>query len=287
MVKEKKITIKHFLNKKVKPKEALGAGYFPIYTHITYDRKTTTVNLFPEINKKGITKADFEYIFESESGEIYSILSKLSNNIKLIINHELSLVGKDFQLKGISKRYGQYFRYISDVFGNIINDKFSKFLEKHLTVFQYKNLYDLDQSETNIYPAGSNFIETYYKVRKNYIRDINEKIKGTEFEHEIACYSHLLLFENVNGNYSEENPYVYVPTKYTFFHWLSNPQFKTKFSTLLRRAMFKEEFIYYLKSEDSEIRDRAIDSYLLVDFKLDEEKGIAYYTSMIDSLILQ
>ena len=60
MAKEKKITIKHFLNKRLRPRMSNADGdRFPVYTNVTYNRQTTALNLLIQVNEEGLSEGEF------------------------------------------------------------------------------------------------------------------------------------------------------------------------------------------------------------------------------------
>lgn len=124
-----KITVKHYLNTKVKPiiYSVDNKEYYPIYTQITYNRKTTqlrsfttataTTNGFLDIiaNKSDIKEVLFLHPY-NENLNINNALEKEKNDIiqsiDYILNHKINISGK-YDLREVLELF---FVYISEIF---------------------------------------------------------------------------------------------------------------------------------------------------------------------------
>jgi len=125
MAKEKKISLKYYINNRVKPMVINGEDCFPLYVQISYNRKTTQVKV-----TKPYRLEDAIYLnpakFDSDE-KIENALAILNEdnpyyNLKIIeklIRHEIRLAGEDYTLKGFGNRvddiYAINFQTIVDI----------------------------------------------------------------------------------------------------------------------------------------------------------------------------
>lgn len=114
---EKKISIKHFLNKRIAPQMHGGEEYYPIYTQVTYDRKNTQFKM--NLNSYLFNDEQLEYILNPYSGALerdgnnmdllYQYVSKTiawnESIIDKLVRFELEFYGKKFNIKGFGKRF--------------------------------------------------------------------------------------------------------------------------------------------------------------------------------------
>lgn len=95
--KEKKITVKFFLNEAVEPVEGEGKKkYYPLYVQVTYDRKNMQ--------------------FKSKYSEYYGSLDEVKppllqfeeKVVKAIVSYESVKVKREYDLKGLKRKYEVY-----------------------------------------------------------------------------------------------------------------------------------------------------------------------------------
>lgn len=107
MEREKKITIKPFLNKSLKNAqlEQSGSRNFPIYLLITYDRKVTKMPAM-----------DSWYYPENQEDKLLNdkAVKEQIHRVKTIIRYEISNTN-DYQITGLGKRMKVYFSRLSGV----------------------------------------------------------------------------------------------------------------------------------------------------------------------------
>lgn len=95
MAKEKKVSIKYYINTTIAPIKSEGIELFPLYARITYDRKTTR---FKVVDIEG-----HQMLLDPKKAKISELVNDLYS-IENLIQYEVDLLGDKFEIKGISKR---------------------------------------------------------------------------------------------------------------------------------------------------------------------------------------
>ncbi len=137
MAKQKKVTIKHYLNKQLKPKEANGLLYYAPYTRVTYDRKN---NKFPMdwdrefsgpvvVFYNRFTEDQFTKFLQDTS----SYVREIDRMIEQSIRYEHHFFGDDFELKGFGERFELYRTSLYELFYSKVREDIVNGLEKHLS----------------------------------------------------------------------------------------------------------------------------------------------------------
>lgn len=95
--KEKKITVKFFLNQAVEPVKGEGRKrYYPLYVQVTYNRKNMQF------------KAKYSEYYEDLQEVKQSLLDFEERVIKRIVANEASKTKGEYDLKGLKKKYDVY-----------------------------------------------------------------------------------------------------------------------------------------------------------------------------------
>ncbi len=140
--KEKKITIKHYLNKKLKPLIHNGKNYYPVYLRLGYDRITTIVKsnylvYSDDIFSKDIVENEKDHLYKIEylteedflKPEIQSLFEQEAEGLKIAITN---IVAKGNN--PIKSFKPDFFSIISEpiykVFGTILKELISEELNK-------------------------------------------------------------------------------------------------------------------------------------------------------------
>lgn len=133
MIKDKKLTIKFFLNKRLKPRIWKNEVYYPLYVSIIYDKKNTSFkykDLWRNLGlwfkeEKDIEKKDKEIL------EMYEFV------VRSIINFELDLYGDKFKLNRIGKKIFLYGVSLTEVFSVVANSHLHAILGEHLDINKF------------------------------------------------------------------------------------------------------------------------------------------------------
>lgn len=106
MKKPKKITVKFFVNKTVKPELHDKEKRYPLYMIVTYNRRTNTLkSLYGGFYK------DIQQVEKNSPG----LLSFEEKVVQKIISYELSRDTENFDIKGIHVKYDMYSKSIEQI----------------------------------------------------------------------------------------------------------------------------------------------------------------------------
>lgn len=152
--KEKKITVKHYLNRELKPMVHYRTGEvsFPVYTKIIFDRKNTQFRLWEHY----FTIEQFEECFENKEDD--SWLKEIEDSellINKIIRKEHKELGDSFKLHNIKNRIEFYSNYTTISLGVYLYDQIFKILEENFSKKVATDIFDsyIDRSPSAIYSA--------------------------------------------------------------------------------------------------------------------------------------
>jgi hypothetical protein len=138
MAKQKKVTINHYLNKQLKPKEANGLLYYSPYTRVTFDRKN---NKFPMDWARDFENGPVEPFYNRFTEEEFSnflqkrpeYVRETDRMIEQSIRYEHHLFGDNFQLKGFGDRFELYRTTLYELFYEVVRESIIHGLETHLS----------------------------------------------------------------------------------------------------------------------------------------------------------
>ena len=178
-----KITIKHFLNKRLKPKIKNNKEYYPPYCHITYERKGAQFlfdwsshhwkEIKPYDNR--FTENKFNKFIKKESKLVESINDTITRAVKF----ELDRHKNKFKFKGFGQRIAFYLACFYCDFQDEIDKDIKSIVRKEISKKQYK------RSKERL---SSHDPSKYLKlIAKKYIPDIKTKITD-ELNIKIATY---------------------------------------------------------------------------------------------------
>lgn len=138
MKKEKKISIKYYLNIEGKPTVKEGQEYYPLYMRVVYNRKVNKVKLLKEgMAPILLREKDFEGTHEhlkdlpnSEFNKLYCEPEKIKELIRIEINN----CRTEFNLRGLGDLLGFYrFCRVPSILGWVTyEEKFDNYVEKQI-----------------------------------------------------------------------------------------------------------------------------------------------------------
>lgn len=134
MSKSKKITVRFYLNKDVKPQQAAPGEekQYPIYCRVTYDRKNTKFRW----GTKLIPESAEDEIMYSDYGK--KVLQRDERTIQDIIRFEVENLGDRFVLSGLGDRIPAYQRIILFGFEALLNQNLDFFVGQFLVHNEFK-----------------------------------------------------------------------------------------------------------------------------------------------------
>jgi hypothetical protein len=136
MAKQKKVTINHYLNKQLKPKEANGLLYYAPYTRVTYDRKNNKFPMDWDREFSGPSVVFHNRFTEDQFAKFLQDLSsyvwEVDRMIEQSIRYEHHFFGDDFQLKGFGERFELYRTTLYELFYEQVRYDIVQGLEQHI-----------------------------------------------------------------------------------------------------------------------------------------------------------
>ena len=284
MAKQKKITIKHFLNKRVRPRNVFApSGYAPVYTSITYNQKTTTLNLFYETNAQGMREKEFNAAFIERGNYIFRRkIETIEEALRLCIRYQIAKRGGDFDLTDISSLFKYFLLPISGAYNAAINEHFSMELEDWITITGYKEVYGLAYSDNYMYPRNKNFAAVYARIKQWHVRDIAKKIRHTMAYSIISGYVQYMHFENAKSEIIVSKNTL-IPKQYLMIDWLAG-SVKEDFKEFVIDKTKGNEIPAFRKTIGMLDEDEQAMLGLLEDFEA-RDSALRDYIDLIDKVV--
>lgn len=263
MPKEKKITIKPFLNERVAPERLhvepdgmpFEADFYPMYYQIIYDRNNThlaAASIFGGKNKA--------YLFqnlEDQSREYHSnrtvreIINRDSKLIQMIIRYEVAKSSK-FELRGIKESFIQYEK---NLFLEI-NSSCKRFLIEKLNA-RYKDrwsvLFDVESEGLSFYFIFTTFqklfnvFDVFSAADIQHIQNIKIFFELYQHKHEDHLTPSWTNPDNVLGAMHDQN-------SFSLIQWLSG-EMQLDFNSILREKQFNNQTINEIRESVNWILD--------------------------------
>jgi hypothetical protein len=212
----KKITVKHYLNKRAKPRFYLQEEYYPVYIQLIVDAKKAQIKsrinhyledyqseIRPihrdEIQLKKLmlsgffTDGLFERIQHDKIHPIYPLLNDEINVIKNIIGLQHPFDNKDFTLNNFSTDYEKHVTEITDILDQSIKESYRLNLnkifldaidkEEEKKIFTIVNFFihyiNWDNTFSNFYEITFEVLPSELKLVENYLdKDLFLSIKA-------------------------------------------------------------------------------------------------------------
>ncbi|VDR34765.1 Uncharacterised protein [Alistipes sp. cv1] len=124
-----KITVKHFINKKLKPIQITETGevYYPVYVAVTYNRKRTTI------------KSDIDYLVSEDDLNNFENAKSTDSDIYKTLESEANMINRVIQLLTQNDRQPQNFKNFSEVYKYLIGSTYGS-LNKYI-LYQLEKLF--------------------------------------------------------------------------------------------------------------------------------------------------
>lgn len=161
MKKPKKITVKFFLNKNLHTVSWDNDWGYPLYTQITYDRKNTQIKC---------TYGWFYKTIEQVKQDDVHLLPFEEKVLKRTVEHELSIHGDEFKLKGLGKKYDHYSLSIHALFNTYLKMRLKDML-KQAEPAKFLDILHIDKPKVDffvLYEASQCLFDNFDKlIHKN------------------------------------------------------------------------------------------------------------------------
>lgn len=263
MPKEKKITVKPFLNHRVGPERLrvepdgipFEADFYPMYYQIIYDRNNT--NLAAASIFGGARKPYLFHSLEDNAREFYTnrpareIIKRDSKLIEMIIRYEVSNT-KSFELKGIKESFIKYeknlFREINIMCKQFLIDRQSERYNKRWSL-----LFDVESEDLSFnyifttFQKLFNVFDVYSAAEIQHLQHLKIFFEAYQQKHEAHFIPSWANPDNVLGAVHDQN-------HYSIIQWYSH-EMLDEFTWILREKQFKSEAIAEIRSSVDWILD--------------------------------
>jgi len=146
MAREKKITIKYFLNTELNPSDEEGQDRYPLYVRITYDRSTTKVSFPITYNFGYLTEKEFKkYVLQRQDKETKQELEDFERDLKKVIRFEARVQGEEYKVTGIKQRLDYYYHPLLQVLETVVRQS--------LIMHAAANYLNEEEAEAFMHPA--------------------------------------------------------------------------------------------------------------------------------------
>jgi hypothetical protein len=248
-MESKKITVKHYLNKRAKPREYRKELYYPLYVQLIVDAKKAQIKSriddqfeIYESEIEQITKKDkeldklilngyfsdkqIEKIYSNQIFPLYQLLSDEINVIKRIIVLMKPFESKKFTLNNFSSEYEKHITEITDILDNSIKKSYRENLNRiflktvdnkaEKRAFNISN-YFIHYISWNY--SFSNFYETTYEVIPSELKYI-ENYLDEELRTSIKAYLAFHSKVNILKRHMEKKEQGLISTL-SYLDWLT------------------------------------------------------------------
>jgi hypothetical protein len=203
MAKEKKIGIKYFLNKKLKPIQGSAFLMYPLYVRIHFNGENTTFPIwFPSIEDYMMKSDYFGEIFFEQIGyldeeafgliievhdveEVRKEIKSIEKKLEKAIRFEYSILGDKFTLKGFKNRFDVYLQ----LFRPFAEKDLIKRLQKEIKEKQIKV-----PEEVLVYFHES-FVQQFYLSVDKYVKGKLKNQLSKDFMDKYICFLSMAKFE--------------------------------------------------------------------------------------------
>lgn len=193
--REKKITVKFFLNEAVGPVRGEGKKkYYPLYVQVTYNRKNMQF------------KSKYSEYYESLDEVKPSLLRFEERVIKSIVSYEVVNVKGEYDLKGLKKKYEVYSTSILEALEHYLKPKLGlAVLKTGSELAKVLNFTDVNVTVNVLYKAA----QLLFKDFDSYLQDkVKEELNGYDhyqkFYRPVLTYNFPTLIDWVDGSYRRE-----------------------------------------------------------------------------------
>lgn len=190
MAREKKINIKYFLNKSLKPLTVDEETFHKVYVRISYNRLSTKFLFSVNYGFGYLTEDLFEEFFEKKAHPgINEQVSEFEDSISKVIRFEAKEIGDKYSIIGVSNRLYHYYQNMSR--------ELEKHLQKQLHEFSAGQLPGKDLRATF---HDAMMLEDSYIIIEKQIPGLREKLPAHLADRLTAYYQ----FSGFAGNYHKE-----------------------------------------------------------------------------------
>jgi hypothetical protein len=236
-----KITVKHYLNTKLKGHEENGVTHYPLYVQITYNRKNT--NFASEYNQRLSQNIDLEELKTSIVAG--NILKEEARVITDIIHFESTLRGDTFDLKDLKNKYEFYKKPLHSLLNNYLVPKVGKFMSMQTECKPFDSIYNFSYKSDLFFAPSVNFEDYLFSIKKtipDFMSILNKEVSmGHEFifsSNKASLHQEIKVYETFCRFCKPELSFSSYPTP-RLIDWL-NGKFKKAFSLFLTETLLQQ-----------------------------------------------
>lgn len=275
MTTEKKITVKYFLNKKIKPRVYGDTRHYPVYMKVIFDRKSTEIKMISVVEKPlWIDEAGFKtYIIDKKEGLRMPPIPHKEIILIKAIRREYDKVGDSFEFKPFVSKFRIYEKYFYPILGEVIIHQLKYILEGKIGYADFGFIF----SSSHITNVFANYLELY----------VSGKIKAQLSDHIkmlLTCY--VLMYK-----YTEEfryppgkNSLSSLPLGHTYgsiYGWRFEDH-SIDFKEFVKKVISNHSFIDFFSTNGV---DRTLSYFEVEPKKEDLHLYVALFDEMTDKLL--
>ena len=167
MKKPKKITIKFFLNKYLRPIPVSGELCYPLYAQITYNRKNTQIK-----SCYGEYYASYEKM-KTENSELLAFEDKIIRNA---VTYEINKNSEDFNLLGLGDKYEIFATGIHQILNIYLKMKLKEHLQRDSEPKEFLAVLNFDKQYVDfelLYEAGKRLFNVFEStIEEGFLKEI-------------------------------------------------------------------------------------------------------------------
>jgi hypothetical protein len=254
----KTIAIKHFLNKKLKPKIDDGIEYYPPYIQVTYDGVNTkflfdwTFHVETDPFENRFSETEFQELITPYNEHDKNVLYEVNRSIEKAIIYEESKYKSKFLLKGFGKRLAFYRECFSCQYRNDIDELFLQFA-KNKNIVRGNRTYELEEKLDFF-----SLIEIIEILNSSYNGNLFKIIPKSLWRKIITYYFFNSFFEK-NESLDRYGDWLYHGTLEKFEAYLKKGEYRRIFNS------YRKEFVRiekYSQIEEIDIYVEELKKYL-------------------------
>jgi hypothetical protein len=220
--KEKKISFRYYLNKRLKSVSGPDGDQYPVYLQVGYNRSNNQFKI-GFIEDPYFTKNDFEKLFiKRGNSEINKKIDYYESQVEAIIRFEIKLRKDSFSIKGFSSRLSHYMILDTTLAIQLrCKDELLEIVEEHYSETEIKDSSQLLEFDS------LRFVFLYLMIKNNFDSTIKEKVSR---EFVSGCKALIYFNAYLDSSISKENDDM-------AFQWITKG--------------VQQRFFWYLESPDS------------------------------------
>lgn len=224
---DKKITVKHFLNKRLKPEIYGGEEYYPVYTQVTYDRKNAQFKM--NLRFDYFTSSSFDMFFSSDelpildSKDVNYLNEYIRQSIQwrekiiyAVLEKEITEQKEKFKLSGFGKRFAFYETDLWRVFYDWLQKAINEYLKSKVSINFYKLLEALENIDLQVFELRKTLPKVFAQLSEEFYLELSLLAHFRSF---IILFTQTPKLKYEIKNPSQNQPKASIQLEYSIFEW--------------------------------------------------------------------